>query len=300
MWNVYVNRLLACCVLMQLLMILSEFSLSVLNPALILLATGLIRDRWIDCVAAAPPLLFILAFKIYISRTAERQFRYYEASPEEVEQETMYSMSEEKPMMKQSDVENRFLHPALQHNKLYTVMVHKSQESLAREVLSAYPWFAGKHEHEGVAIKAVREVSFEIVSFVWGLFWWLTRWGVLYRKIWNTIRLEMDRRTKCTKRTGTRNPWHRPISYRDTITRLLPRITKTPTNITQYRLRTLPHWPLPVYLWIIRPRTSCYPRMSGLSSLRLVRRREASRVGRIIMIIRPCRPARGMRRTCRM
>lgn len=66
-------------------------------------------------------------------------------------------------MMKQSDVENRFLHPALQHNKLYTVMVHKSQESLAREVLSAYPWFAGKHEHEGVAIKAVREVSFEIV-----------------------------------------------------------------------------------------------------------------------------------------
>ncbi|OWZ50389.1 hypothetical protein C368_06530 [Cryptococcus neoformans 125.91] len=146
MWNVYVNRLLACCVLMQLLMILT---------------TGLIRDRWIDCVAAAPPLLFILAFKIYISRTAERQFRYYEASPEEVEQEKMYSMSEEKPMMKQSDVENRFLHPALQHNKLYTVMVHKSQESLAREVLSAYPWFAGKHEHEGVAIKAVREENLE-------------------------------------------------------------------------------------------------------------------------------------------
>lgn len=165
MWNVYVNRLLACCVLMQLLMILSEFFFffSFECSALILLATGLIRDRWIDCVAAAPPLLFILAFKIYISRTAERQFRYYEASPEEVEQEKMYSMSEEKPMMKQSDVENRFLHPALQHNKLYTVMVHKSQESLAREVLSAYPWFAGKHEHEGVAIKAVREVSFEIV-----------------------------------------------------------------------------------------------------------------------------------------
>lgn len=108
-------------------------------------------------MAAAPPLLLIIAFKIYISRTAERQFRYYEASPEEMEQEKMYSMSE-KPT-KQSEVENRFLHPALQHNKLFTVMVHKSQESLAREVLSAYPWFAGKHEGDGVKIKAVREVS---------------------------------------------------------------------------------------------------------------------------------------------
>lgn len=124
----------------------------------------------------------------------------------------------------------------------------------------------------------------------------------LFRKTWNTIRLEMDRRTKCTKRTGTRNPWHRPISCRNTSTRLLSRITKKPTNITQYRLWTLPHWLLPVYhcyLWIIRPRTSCYPRMSGQSSLRLVPR-GASRVGRIIMIIRPCRLARGMRRTCRM
>lgn len=152
-----------------------------------------------------------------------------------------------------------------------------------------------------VAIKAVREVSFEIV-FV-GSVLVVDAMGVLFRKIWNTIRLEMDRRTKCTKRTGTRNPWHRPISCRDTSTRLLSRITKKPTNITQYRLRTLPHWLLRVYhcyLWIIRPRTSCYLRMSGQSSLRLVRCREASRVGRIIMIIRPCRLARGMRRTCRM
>lgn len=126
---------------------------------MLFIATGLIRSRWIDCVAAVPPLVFIFAFKIYISRTAERQFRYYEATPEELEQEKMYSMSEKQT--KQSDVEKRFLHPALQHNKLYTVMVHKSQESLAREVLSAYPWFAGKHEHDGVEINAVREENLE-------------------------------------------------------------------------------------------------------------------------------------------
>lgn len=36
-------------------------------------------------------------------------------------------------------------------------MVHKSQESLAREVLSAYPWFAGRTQE----IKAVREENLE-------------------------------------------------------------------------------------------------------------------------------------------
>lgn len=126
---------------------------------MLFIATGLIRSRWIDCVAAVPPLLIIFVFKIYISRTAERQFRYYEPTAEELEQEKMYSMSEKQT--KQSDMEKRFLHPALQHNKLYTVMVHKSQESLAREVLSAYPWFAGKHEHDGVEINAVREENLE-------------------------------------------------------------------------------------------------------------------------------------------
>jgi hypothetical protein len=47
-------------------------------------------------------------------------------------------------------MEKRFLHPALQADKLFTVMVHKEQEHLAREVLSAYPWFN--------KVKAVREV----------------------------------------------------------------------------------------------------------------------------------------------
>ncbi|WVQ95300.1 hypothetical protein IAU59_002395 [Kwoniella sp. CBS 9459] len=144
MWNVYCNRLLACCVLMQLLMVLT---------------TGLIRSRWLDCVAAAPPLLVILAFKIYISKTAENRFRYYEPTPQELEQERINSVSEKRT--RHSEMEKRFLHPALQQDKLFTVMVHKSQESLAREVLSAYPWFAGKHEHDGVEIKAVREENLE-------------------------------------------------------------------------------------------------------------------------------------------
>lgn len=42
------------------------------------------------------------------------------------------------------DMEKRFLHPALQNNELFTVMVHKKQEALARDVMSAYPWFNPK------------------------------------------------------------------------------------------------------------------------------------------------------------
>ncbi|WVN89065.1 uncharacterized protein L203_104281 [Cryptococcus depauperatus CBS 7841] len=144
MWNVYCNRLLACCVLMQLL---------------IALTTGLIRSRWIDCIAALPPIILIIVFKIYIAHTLERQFRFFEPTVEELQQEQLRATTEKR--LAHFEMEKRFLHPALQHDKLFTVMVHKSQESLAREVLSAYPWFARKHQHEGVEIKAVREENLE-------------------------------------------------------------------------------------------------------------------------------------------
>ncbi|KAL7420784.1 hypothetical protein Q5752_004736 [Cryptotrichosporon argae] len=144
MWNVYVNRLLTCVVLMQLLEVLT---------------TGLIRERWLDCIAAAPPIVLMLVFKVYMSKTAEYQFRYYQPTSEEAQAERNRSHNEKRT--RHAEMERRFLHPALQHDKLFTIMVHKSQEALAREVLSAYPWFAGKHEHDGVGIKAVREENLE-------------------------------------------------------------------------------------------------------------------------------------------
>jgi hypothetical protein len=159
MWNVYVNRLLACCILMQLLMVLSRRTFTISQSQLTdAPATGLIRTRWLDCIAAVPPILIILGFKMYMSRTAEQLFRYYSPSPQEAEQERLDAFSTEK-RTRHSEMEKRFLHPALQADKLFTVMVHKSQEALARDVLSAYPWFAGKHDRKGVEIKAVREVS---------------------------------------------------------------------------------------------------------------------------------------------
>ena len=124
------------------------------------LATGLIRRRWLDCIGAAPPLLLWVIFKIYVDRTAAQQFKYYNPTAQEAEMDRRLSMGEKR--LRHSDVEKRFLHPALQADKLYTIMVHKSQESLAREVLSAYPWFtSSKHDKGGVYVKAVREENLE-------------------------------------------------------------------------------------------------------------------------------------------
>lgn len=116
-----------------------------------MVATGLIRERWLDCVAAAPPLLVWIGFKIWMSKTSEQEFRYYVPTAEEQEAERFNHENEKRT--RHSEMEKRFLHPALQADKLFTVMVHKEQEQLAREVLSAYPWFN--------KVKAVREENLE-------------------------------------------------------------------------------------------------------------------------------------------
>lgn len=85
-----------------------------------------------------------------MSRTAEYRFRYF--TPSSAEEAEFVTRQEKRTHHK--EMETRFLHPALQRSQLFTVMVHKSQESLAREVLSEYPWF----RDSTVEIKAVREV----------------------------------------------------------------------------------------------------------------------------------------------
>ncbi|KAL1412499.1 hypothetical protein Q8F55_000244 [Vanrija albida] len=145
MWNVYVNRLIVNCILMQLLMVLT---------------TGLIRGQWLDAIAAVPPLIIMIGFKIFLHQTVEHKFKYYIPTPQEANDQQQRAMLSEKHG-KRKDLSRRFLHPSLQPKALYQVMVHKSQETLARQVLSAYPWFAAKHKHDGVEIKAVREENLE-------------------------------------------------------------------------------------------------------------------------------------------
>lgn len=156
-WNVYVNRLYIGVLLMQLLMVLSKSLSYILTHAP---AMALVRDNnWYNLIAAAPPIPILLAFKIYMSKTAEYNFRYYRPSPQEIENQNRKAATEKR--IKASDLEKRFLNPALLPDKLFGVMVHKSQESLTRQVLEPYPWFAAKNMRDGVQIKAVREENLE-------------------------------------------------------------------------------------------------------------------------------------------
>lgn len=164
---------------MQLLMILSkpvDFEYSHDKLITFYLAIGLNRRRYTDVIASCPPILIVLAFKIFLARPLEKQFTYYEPTPQEAEEEFQRSLSEKRTH--HSEMEKRFLHPALQSNMLFAVsphclqhdpwlihsrmqvMVHKSQEALAREILSEYPWFnKSRHNPDAIDIKAVRPVS---------------------------------------------------------------------------------------------------------------------------------------------
>ncbi|GHJ86379.1 hypothetical protein NliqN6_2781 [Naganishia liquefaciens] len=140
LFNVFINRLIACAIFMQLLM---------------LLTIGLNRRRYTDVIATVPSILILLAFKIFMARPLEKQFTFYEPTAQEAEEEFQRSLSEKR--INHHELEKRFLHPALQSNMLFAVMVHKSQEALAREVLSEYPWFnKSRHNPDAIDIKAVK------------------------------------------------------------------------------------------------------------------------------------------------
>ncbi|KAJ9101756.1 hypothetical protein QFC21_003095 [Naganishia friedmannii] len=140
LYNVFINRLIACAIFMQLLMILT---------------IGLNRRQYTDVIATAPSLLIAFAFKIFFARPLEKQFTYYEPSAAEAEGEFQRSLSEKRT--NHHEMEKRFLHPALQSNMLFTVMIHKSQETLARELLSEYPCFnKSRHNPDAIDIKSVR------------------------------------------------------------------------------------------------------------------------------------------------
>lgn len=114
MWNVAINRLLVCLMFMQ---------------AIVILTLVLQQLSWQDGVAAAPPFLITLAFKIFVLRPYSNQFSYYAPTREEAN----IHLTEAQHSYKQ-----RFTHPALKDDVLYTVMVHKDQQDLVRHLLDPY------------------------------------------------------------------------------------------------------------------------------------------------------------------
>ncbi|TFK23149.1 DUF221-domain-containing protein [Coprinopsis marcescibilis] len=118
LWNVVINRLLFCVLLMQTLMILT-----------IGLQKGFRTFIWISAV---PPVLFIIAFKIYINRVFIPAFRYFSPTVQELALAKVHSTKADHTSNK---LEKRFGHPAL-HAELFTPMLHEKMMPLLSQVYS--------------------------------------------------------------------------------------------------------------------------------------------------------------------
>ncbi|EGO00856.1 hypothetical protein SERLA73DRAFT_50768, partial [Serpula lacrymans var. lacrymans S7.3] len=114
MWNIVVNRLLISVILMQLLMVLSSYFFR-------------ISFMWLTTV---PPILFIIAFKIYIDRTFYTKYLFHIPSEAELRDAKIHSSRAD---ASGNRLEKRFGHPAL-HAELFTPMLHAKMMPLLADV----------------------------------------------------------------------------------------------------------------------------------------------------------------------
>ncbi|KAJ2917772.1 hypothetical protein MD484_g2683, partial [Candolleomyces efflorescens] len=124
LWNVVINRLLFCVLLMQSLMILT-----------IGLQKGFMTFIW---VSAVPPILLIVIFKIYINRVFVPAFRYFSPTPEEIAAAKVHSQGSDH---RGNRLEKRFGHPSL-HEELFTPSVHAEHMPLLAQI------YSGKIKHD--------------------------------------------------------------------------------------------------------------------------------------------------------
>ncbi|KAJ3763551.1 hypothetical protein EV360DRAFT_91759 [Lentinula raphanica] len=116
LWNVVVNRLMFNVVFMQALLVLT-----------IGLQLGFKTFYWVSTI---PPIFFVAAFKIYLSRSFSNDFRYYTPTDEELRAAKVHS---ERSDHKGNRLERRFGHPAL-HMELFTPMLHAQMMPLLSQV----------------------------------------------------------------------------------------------------------------------------------------------------------------------
>ncbi|KAF8583815.1 DUF221-domain-containing protein [Ramaria rubella] len=116
LWNVVINRLLISVIFMQCLMALT-----------IGLQLGWSTFEW---VATLPPIIIVMIFKFYLSRTFKTKFRYYIPDESEIAGSKVHS---ERADNKGNRLANRFGHPAL-HAELFTPMLHARMMHLLPEI----------------------------------------------------------------------------------------------------------------------------------------------------------------------
>ncbi|KAF9243161.1 hypothetical protein BU15DRAFT_86554 [Melanogaster broomeanus] len=116
LWNMMVNRLLISVILMQMLMVLT-----------IGLQYGFKSFMWLTTV---PPVLFIIAFKIWLDKTFYKKFVYYIPSETELREAKVHSSRAD---ASGNRLEKRFGHPAL-HAELFTPLLHARMMPLLADV----------------------------------------------------------------------------------------------------------------------------------------------------------------------
>jgi hypothetical protein len=216
-----VNRLLVSVVLMQMLMILSAYFLSLWvsgtrlishTTAIGLQAPGGFRGFF--WVSTLPPILIILVFKIFLKRKFGNSFRYYMPTEGELRNIKLHS---ERGDTRGHRLEKRFGHPALQSD-LFTPMLHSKMMPLLSEVYKGKIGsdYAQLNEYGGqkleaqvveggVRFAAVDQVSLLTLPIRW---YWFKRTDISLNftcsAIWSTILLYTNGTEGSS--TGTNGP----------------------------------------------------------------------------------------------
>ena len=98
-----------------------------------------------------PPILFIVAFKIYLNRQFGSDFRYHIPTQEELQQAHVHSQRADNAGNRLS---KRFGHPSL-HQELFTPMVHENMTALLSEV------YKGKIDNAQTKLKEYGDTQVE-------------------------------------------------------------------------------------------------------------------------------------------
>ncbi|SNX85875.1 uncharacterized protein MEPE_04584 [Melanopsichium pennsylvanicum] len=136
LWRPTINRLLFCIGFMQVILILAVV-LDTLN--------------YYQAIAALPPILMLIAFKIYCRRTFDSRFDWYIPNEAEIAASKIHAGD-----ARHNRLQRRFGHPTL-NSKLFTPMVHAKVKHLLPEV------YKGRLD-TGVAMVDGRKVETEQVA----------------------------------------------------------------------------------------------------------------------------------------
>ncbi|SPO29576.1 uncharacterized protein UTRI_04680_B [Ustilago trichophora] len=136
LWRPVINRLLICIGFMQVILILAVV-LDTLN--------------YYQAIAALPPILMLVAFKIYCRRTFDSRFDWYIPNEAEIAASKIHAGD-----ARHNRLQRRFGHPTL-NSKLFTPMVHAKVKHLLPQV------YKGRLD-TGVAMVDGRKVETEQVA----------------------------------------------------------------------------------------------------------------------------------------